>query len=296
MNMKFYVIAILLALSMGSARSQYLNQVCVNYLEPLFTGNCASDYAVIAATAVEYAWCLRNPADFKQMKISSQDIICNCTECHTIKGNGCMGGQYLKALEYLKTGKGKGGSYPEAVPFDKDKSFDTITNGPKNYHDCLSYFRKPCDPDQETTCDLKAFNPATDCGKVICDRKPAITVANASITGLLKQYSVKKGKADMESSLSTNKPLISTMEIFEDMEFFLGSDDVYVHTTGQSLGVVNVLIVGLKSYNGVDYWTVLVPWDKRYDQKVKMNTLRVIRGINHCNIENEAYEITVTDN
>jgi hypothetical protein len=154
-----------------------------------------------------------------------------------------MGGSYTKALLYLKNGKGKGGSYPEVVPYKTDKSFDTVTNGPKNYHDCLNYFVKPCDPDQET-CVPKVFNPATDCGKVDCDRKPAIAVANAGITGLLDSYNTKKGTAEIQGTLSSNKPIISTMEIFEDMEFFLGTESVYVHTSGQSLGVVNVIIVG----------------------------------------------------
>lgn len=244
MNTKFYVIAILLALSMDSVMSQNLDSLCVNSLEPLFTGNCASDYAVVVASAVELGWCLKDKANLLEMKISAQDIICNCADCHTIKGNGCMGGSYTKALLYLKDGKGKGGSYPEVVTYKPAKSFDTVTNGPKNYHDCLNYFMKPCDPDQET-CVPVAFNPATHCGKVNCDRKPEILVANAGITGLLEAYNIKKGMAEIQATIQANKPIISTMEIFEDMEFFLGSETgVYVHTSGQSLGVVNVIIVG----------------------------------------------------
>jgi hypothetical protein len=84
------------------------------------------------------------------------------------------------------------------------------------------------------------------------------------------------------------------MEIYEDMDFFFGTESVYTHTSGQSLGVVNVIIVGYSQHTTGEYfWTVIVPWDKKYDALIKSQTLRVIAGINHLNIENQALEISV---
>jgi hypothetical protein len=62
------------------------------------------------------------------------------------------------------------------------------------------------------------------------------------------------------------------MEIFEDMDFYLGTEKIYIHTNGQSLGVVNVIIVGhgTEASSSVKYWDILVPWDIKWDSSKKI--------------------------
>ncbi len=294
-----------MALSISSGMCQTLPaniQECISSLEPLYTNNCAADYAVAAVTAVEFAWCMKDKTKYKDVKISAQDIICNCADCHNQRGNGCMGGKVVNVLKYMRDGLAVGGSNDKAA-VNVARTFDLA--GPQNYHDCLNYFRPFCDPEVEKDCYTKAFNPdpaATPANPnphcpLSCNRKTGQTVALSRITKLVLQEQSRSDAATMATSLGVNKPLISTMEIFEDMEFFLGTDQVYVHSSGQSLGVVNVVIVGHSndSVSGLDYWIVLVPWDQKYEvtNKSKGNTIRVLKGVNHCGIETLAYEINV---
>jgi hypothetical protein len=258
----------------------------------MFLSNCASDYAVATTTAVEYAWCMKDRTKYKDVKISAQDIICNCATCHTVPGNGCMGGKYKEALTYLKT-KALGGSYTNTPTVTK--TFDVEPLPLAKYSDCLAYFRPVCDPDVETTCVITPYDPklGTNCPSK-CNRKGGeIPLDSVRMTGIVGTTTEKKTPADYTTSLGQGRPLISTMEIFEDMEFFLGTDNVYVHSAGQSLGVVNVVIVATGETGGVPFWVVLVPWDKKYDAKIKSNMIKIVKGVNHCNIENEATEVMV---
>jgi hypothetical protein len=88
------------------------------------------------------------------MSYSSQDLICNCTECHTVKGNGCLGGSVEKALDHFIAGKGMGGNYSgEAV----NKKVYASVSGPKNYVDCIQYWSDVCDPNEDQNCDISPY-------------------------------------------------------------------------------------------------------------------------------------------
>lgn len=296
-------LALLLLISVGYISAQgglpstpaILDVTCVDSLKPLFQGNCSSDYAVIAAAAVELGWCLKDTknAEFKGLSVSAQDIMCKCTACHSTPGNACGGGKIEEALKYLTTG-GVGGSYPKQAVNTKTSA---IVGGPTNYKDCLNYWTDVCDPSEETACVYTPYDlskSATYCPPTDCNRQSTIKLADAQVTNFLKTHPKKNTAFNLHQSLSNQKPLVGTMEIYEDMEFFLGTEMIYTHTSGQSLGVVNVIIVGFEVLNSQPFWTVLVPWDKKWDLGIKAQKLRVIANINHLNIENEAFEINVT--
>lgn len=293
MRTRFAIVAVIFALSMNSSMTAIMDD-CVATLSPLYQGNCISDYAVVATAAVELGWCLKDKAKYEKIKLSAQDLICNCKDCHTIKGNGCMGGSAEKALNYIKDGKIVGGSYTDFGA--QVKTIDA--SGPVNYTDCLNYWSKVCDPNQETTCVLTAYDPkSTTFCPTQCNRKTEKTVADSKITKVLNNAPTKLTSAtSIKAALATNRPVVGTMELFEDMAFFLGSNKVYVHSNGQSLGVVTVLFTAhnVDTATGLKYWTVLVPWDKKYTDGIAGQTLRVIAEINHLNMENEAWEIRVS--
>lgn len=297
MTTKLAIIATILALSVNNALAAQKMDDCVNTLKPMFQGNCISDYAVVATTAVELGWCLKDKTKYQDIKLSAQDLICNCADCHTIKGNGCMGGDISKALNYINQNKIVGGSY-EKFSTQQTKTIDA--NGPQNYIDCLKYWTPVCDPTQESNCNITPFDPkSTTFCPTQCNRRTDKTVAESKITGALKNAPTKLTSVQsIKSSITNFRPVIGTMEIFEDMDFYLGTDKIYVHNNGQSLGVVNVIIIGhdTDSTTGLDYWTVLVPWDKKWDDTINGQKLRIVAGINHCNLENEAHEIRVSSN
>jgi hypothetical protein len=97
----------------------------------------------------------------------------------------------------------------------------------------------------------------------------------------------------MKQSIYSFKLLLGSMELFEDMIHYFGTDKLYRHSNGQSLGVVNVIMADLSGMNDNKWWTVLVPWDMKNGSKGEDYVLRVPAGLNLLNIENEVLELTV---
>lgn len=84
------------------------------------------------------------------------------------------------------------------------------------------------------------------------------------------------------------------MELYEDMDFFFAKPtSIYRHTTGQSLGISSVIIVGFTGANGAvpDHYTVLVPWDRKHSEGLAGQTLKVIAGVNLGGIENKGWQL-----
>jgi hypothetical protein len=206
-----------------------------------------------------------------------------------------MGGKIDQALDYIKTNKIVGGSYEN----EGTQQTKTIpTGGPTGYTDCLQYWNKVCDPTQEACGAVVTYDPkSTTFCPTNCNRKTGATVEASKVSGLIgPNISTLTSYTNMKTSVTGNKPVVSSMEIFEDMDFYLGTDNIYIHTNGQSLGVVNVIIIGhdTDTATNMNYWTVLVPWDKKFTDGINAQKLRIVAGINHCNIENKGYEIRVS--
>ena len=283
-----YTLLLLLAAGLASATNL---DTCLQELNTLYQGKCSSDYAVVASAALELKWCIKDPTKYKGLKLSAQDIVCNCEACHNIKNNGCWGGSVKEALEYIKLGKVSGGTYPN-VSFTQPTFADTITN----YKLCLPYFDAICDPDTETSCQQKTFSTATHCPEKCSDPNQTLDVKTTGTSGILHSYSEKVGFSNIKNAVA-NGPVIGYMEIFEDMDYYFNkSSEIYVHANGQSLGVVAVIILDYKTgfKDGLDAWRVVVPWDKPLADKAQKQVLNVIAGINHCNLEHTAYELTLT--
>lgn len=98
----------------------------------------------------------------------------------------------------------------------------------------------------------------------------------------------------MKASMGSNKVLIGSMEIFEDMIHYFGTNTLYRHQNGQSLGVVNVILADHEGTGDSAVWKVIVPWDRKTGEKIDKYVLKVAAGLNHCNLENEAWELTVS--
>jgi hypothetical protein len=192
MTTKITILAVMLALSCYvTADIPEKLKPCVGKLMPMFQGNCISDYAVVATTAVELGWCAKDITKYDDIRFSAQDIVCNCKDCHTVKGNGCMGGNVKQALEYIKSGKNVGGTYIAGAATSKT----IATPGPQGYKNCLKYWTKICDPTiKGSNCGNPVYNPAdaTVCpnisdAEVKCTTDPAIKYADSKISNAIQE-------------------------------------------------------------------------------------------------------------
>jgi hypothetical protein len=190
-----------------------------------------------------------------------------------------------------------GGNYNGVAINKKDYKPD---GGPTNYVDCMQYWANICDPNEDSNCNITPYKaaqaniclPADETTK--CNRNAEKLVKDSKLTNVIDSYTKKTTFVGMKSSMSNNKVLIGSMEIFEDMIHFLGTDTLYRHQNGQSLGVVNVILAKLEGTGNAAVWTVIVPWDRKTSAKASDYTLKIAAGLNHCNLENEAWELTVS--
>lgn len=290
---------LLAASSLQQQQGQSLD-TCLGKVKAMYQGNCIADYAVVVTTAVELAWC-RIGSQYDNVRLSAQHLICNCKQCHLEEGgNGCLGGDLAQALNFV-TGGGNmvGGGYPGQDLSNRDFGAD----GPRNYSDCLQYWSAPCDPSEESCnyepYDLSRINPLapnTYC-PTECNRIPNAAqknkVAESSVGRVLEIERQAYGYQNMKERIDAGLILVSTMEIYEDMEFYFGKPEIYRHSTGQSLGHAAVIIVGVtpEAVPTPAYWTVIVPWDRKYSEGLKGQTIRVYAGVNQGGIESISYAL-----
>lgn len=92
---------------------------------------------------------------------------------------------------------------------------------------------------------------------------------------------ISKNSTLVMNLLSTDGPLTSVFEVFED--FFHYQSGVYKHVTGKYLGLHAVNIVGYgTSDDGLDYWTVKNSYGPDWGNKGHFN---ILRDNNGCNFE-----------
>lgn len=260
-------------------------------------GPCSADWAMAVTGAIEKQLCIRKKA-LSKIKISYQDLLCNCEDCHVVKGNGCLGGKLSQSLDFLKSNGPVGGgpnSFVESQPV-----FKAEDKGPKKFKYCLNYYGKECyniaiTGKIQCQAGTNKYDPSTVCNKK-CNHK-STDVENKPIDdfrekGMMDSFSSVDGPSSMKSALNGGKNvLIGQMEIYEDI-FFADKDQVYIHTVGQSLGVHAVQILGYKgkSDTAPAYWEVLVPFGM---EVAGGDVLKVLAEVNHCNIEDRAYKFDV---
>lgn len=259
-------------------------------------GPCQSDWAIAAATVVELRTCLRGVSELQNIRISYMDPICNCEDCHAIKGNGCMGGNAYKALQFMDNTGVTGGAdanYALATP-----DFGTKKDRMAKFSNCLNYFAKECyrytvPGGTICTTGLPAqFDPSKHCLKT-CNH-PSYTARNVtdSRAELVSSTSSESSKSYMETRIKSGGPVVGYMEVYEDL-FMNDGTEVYIHSAGQPVGYHAVVITGFgtdsgtgSGNSGLEYWEVLLPFGKEIG---KGGYVKIYRGVNHCNIEEKIH-------
>ena len=257
-----------------------------------YQGGCVADWAIAITKVIRVNYCANNKA-MAALSLSWQDLMCGCTACLASQTFPCAGGSVSSGLNYVKTtgivGGGAAG-YSATTKVD----FSGFTGAPTGFGYCYDYFAKACYLSaQTTTCPQVYYNHTTACpatcpegdmkGKKVTD----LRAANLK-SAFLTDYSAIKGLTDIQKAAAGTQAIIGYMTVYEDLLSFTGTG-VYIHTVGQSLGMYAVVILGYGTLNGVDYWDVLAPFGKDINGG---NHFKVLKGSNHCNIEELGYTVT----
>ncbi|CAL5996619.1 Cathepsin_B [Hexamita inflata] len=114
---------------------------------------------------------------------------------------------------------------------------------------------------------------------------------NEEIPKLFKinNYKNVKNETSMEQEI-LNAPLLSYMAIFDDLQFYGGG--IYQHEYGQMTGYKGVEIVGFGEDDGNKYWKVKLDKGTEWGEE---GYLRIIKGIDDCFIESNAYTISIPE-
>lgn len=241
--------------------------------EPQFEGVCSSSWAITVASVANDVICAANKAN-KGVRVSYQNIIECCSKCSIGYTNGCYGGNFVEAMDYLvATG---------AVTGNRQK--DSVTENCKNYKLKECYLN----PDNTPACEDGAdFDMKAAVG--VCDKKcdnaaPKYeeSIKKIASKSLVASSSTGGGySASMLGEINNGNVLITEMVVFEDL-YAYKAGDIYVHLYGRSIGTVTVAIIGFGVDNGTSFWWVRVPWGEKFGDK---GVIKVQKGTNNCGIE-----------
>lgn len=270
-----------------------------------WTGTCIGDYASVAVSHIEDIICIRQETAGRDAKIANalrsirlsyMDVICNCDDegCQNNPKNGCQGGNIVKALTWIQNkGIVGGNNQPFAGP---DINYNTEYKTLKIRH-CLNFYTPECtfmNSGSKYTTKCAADQPAefdpsthcpTNCNYKTTTGKPVEDYRDNKIVTYSPYTSSNLRTTDVDT-----QPVIGFMTIYEDI-FMNDGEEVYVNRGGQSLGTFAVKVVGYDVKDSVPYWIVVLPFGTDVG---KDGVVRVLRGVNHCNIEDRYVYIGLT--
>lgn len=306
---KFTVFIILFASSTFAADTKNFitefSTKCPNIGKIAWTGSCIADYATTSVALIEDTICLSVESQtrdqpvkdaLKSMRLSYMDVICNCDSknCRNNPSNGCQGGRADVALEWIRNKGivGGGNSAFESPDVNYNAGYDST-----KFQHCLNFYTPECtfknsgSKYPKCTADQPMdFNPETHCPEKcnfkITKDKPIDDYRYDRILTSTPSLS-----HSLQISTISRNPVIGFMDIYEDI-FLNNGEDVYVNSSGRSLGTFAVKIVGYGDLNGADYWIVVLPFGTDVG---KDGVVRVARGINHCSIEDRYIQIGNSD-
>lgn len=94
---------------------------------------------------------------------------------------------------------------------------------------------------------------------------------------------VNDGEEAMKNAIYTYGT-IGTI-IFTYTDFIMYDSGIYQHVHGEFIGAHSVVTVGYGEENGVKYWTLRNSWGTEWGEN---GFIRVLRGVNECNVEDES--------
>ncbi|KAJ8728192.1 hypothetical protein PYW08_016577 [Mythimna loreyi] len=195
----------------------------------------------------------------KHFYFSAQDMV-SCGGSH---GDGCNGGVSLMAWIYwVDNGIVSGGDYNSS---------------------------EGCRPYEVAPCGHHTTGKLPPCGEIVETPK----CLNSCRTDSIDYYADKRrgrncfiilnNEEEIKAELFEYGPLEVTFEVYEDFVNYKGG--VYKYTTGSKVGRHAVKLLGWGVENDLKYWLVANSWNSDWGDK---GYFKILRGENHCGIENGA--------
>jgi len=254
---------------------RYQNTTIFTATDSYSEGPCLASWAMAAAMAASDEFSVKNGT---VRRLSYQHVMECCTDCYDGLPNGCSGGNFLKAMNFLNaqgTVSG-GGSIPIGVSC-KGYSFRECTLDPSKITGALPF----CD-----SADYDATRFSSTC-RTTCDAQGAGTTEKYKLSTPM-QVTTTSYVSSMENILnagSTNaRALVTEMQVYEDLQWY-NAGDVYTHLWGRHIGSVAVVIYGYGQdpMTGLNFWLVRMPFGNSFGDGGYM---KVHKGANACGIEN----------
>ncbi|CAL5984860.1 Cathepsin_B [Hexamita inflata] len=117
-------------------------------------------------------------------------------------------------------------------------------------------------------------------------QKCAISCDDGSKINTFKSQSfedVCTGEESIQNAL-TNGTIQTQFDVYTD--FFYYTNGIYQHVSGNREGSEMATIVGFGEENNIKFWTVRNSWGKAWGEN---GYFRIVRGENHCQIEQQCF-------
>ncbi|CAJ0594727.1 unnamed protein product [Cylicocyclus nassatus] len=220
---------------------------------------CKSGWAVANAEVMSDRLCIQTEARIT-VHISDTDLLTCCGEyC----GNGCEGGYASRGWSYFThTGLVTGGSY-------------------RKRNCCKPYALYPCGQHRNQTYYGRCRKFGTPACRKFCQVTYDKEYEDDKFYGN-RSYYVTANEADIQREIMTNGPVIATMDVWSDFEFY--SKGVFKHTWGTKEEKAHaVKIIGWgEEREGKKYWLAANSWNTDWGED---GFFRILRGTDECGIE-----------
>eukprot|EP00929_Paragymnodinium_shiwhaense_P050723 TRINITY_DN25549_c0_g1_i1.p1 TRINITY_DN25549_c0_g1~~TRINITY_DN25549_c0_g1_i1.p1 ORF type:complete len:420 (+),score=76.14 TRINITY_DN25549_c0_g1_i1:37-1296(+) len=234
--------------------------------------NCGCCWAFAGAEAASDRMCIATNASI-MLPLSANDV------CFCGSDDGCQGGFVDEPWDYIRLhGAVTGSQYEGTGPFGKGMCSNwpfphCHHHGPQGSDPYPAEGQPGCPSEKSATC-------PTTCDDVATSEHSDFTKDKYSFQG--KSVSAT-GEKDIQQLIMSGGPVETAFTVYSDFENYAGG--VYQHITGDKAGGHAVKIVGWGVDSGVKYWKIANSWNPYWGEQ---GHFRILRGTNHCGIEDEA--------
>jgi cathepsin B len=234
--------------------------------------NCGCCWAFAGAEAASDRMCIATNASI-MLPLSAEDV------CFCGSDDGCDGGFPEQPWDYIRLhGAVTGSQYQGSGPFGQGMCSDFSLphchhHGPIGGDPYPSEGQDGCPKAKSPQCPTKCDSTASDVHSDFKQDKYSFDgkVASAS------------GEKDIQRMIFMGGPVETAFTVYSDFENYAGG--VYQHVTGDKAGGHAVKVVGWGVDKGTKYWKIANSWNPYWGEK---GFFRILRGTNHCGIEDEA--------
>jgi len=236
--------------------------------------NCGCCWAFAGAEAASDRMCIATNASLL-VPLSAHDV------CFCASDDGCSGGFVDQPWDYIRLhGAVTGSQYQSSGPFGAGFCADwpfphCHHHGPQGDDPHPAEGQPGCPSEKSPQC-------PTSCGASAAADHSTFASDKYSFDPNAKVISAS-GEKEIQKLILSGGPVETAFTVYSDFENYAGG--VYQHATGDKAGGHAVKIVGWGVDNGVKYWKVANSWNPYWGEE---GYFRILRGSNHCGIEDEA--------